>query len=193
MTTAPASPDVVSAIYEVADGLRRYETTEDTLTYTFNGVNTTGTLSGPYVPGSLQLDKDGQLLTPGADYAETSPAGGTFDTIEAFASGVLSVAITVGVNETARVLRTPSTAKTSAYTITVYDSSIEADATSGAVSITLPDVADADGLEFNVTKSDSSANGVTIVGTVNGETNPVIDTQYDSYTMKSNGTAWYLI
>lgn len=192
--TAPASPDVVSASYEAADGLRSYETTEDTLSYTFNGVNTTGTLSGPYEPGTLELDWSGQLLTPGADYVETNPGAGTFDTVSALAAGPLQSACTVG-SQGAIVVgpRTSTTAATTSYEMTVYDKSVEADATSGAITITLPPVADVDGMDFNVIKMDSSVNGVTIEGTVNGVTDPVITIQYNSYTVRSDGTGYHLI
>lgn len=191
MIAAPDSPDVVSASYE--SETRRYENTDDTLTYTMNGVNTTGTTSSAYKPNSLELSWQGQLLTPGADYIETDPAAGKFDTtIPVPANDVLAAAYDIGINSASQGERTFIDAKTAAYTMSVYDRSINADATAAGITITLPDATDTEGLMFNIKKIDATANAVTIGGTVNGVANPTLTRQYDSATMKSNGAAYFL-
>lgn len=66
----------------------------------------------------------------------------------------------------------------------------DVDASGGAVSITLPDPTANTGLMVAVAKADSSANAVTVVGTVNGATDPSFNTQYTCYLMVSNGSEW---
>jgi len=78
--------------------------------------------------------------------------------------------------------------KTANYTATISDYTIRVDATSGAVSITLP--TPAVGTVYNIKKIDASANAVTIVGTVDGVVNPTITTQYSNRNIQYNGTTW---
>lgn len=99
-------------------------------------------------------------------------------------------------NATIRVVAMEPTYSTvtaaGAYAPTVAAGSrwINFDATLGAQSLTLP--ADpTDGLTFDVTKSDVSANTVTITGTVSGEVNPVIDYQYTHRAVVAVGGAWF--
>jgi hypothetical protein len=62
--------------------------TNETPTGLVNGSNTLFTFPEAYVPGTLQLFRDGQLLTPGgADYSETNPAAGTVTFVTAPATG----------------------------------------------------------------------------------------------------------
>jgi hypothetical protein len=66
------------------------------------------------------------------------------------------------------------------------------DATLGNQSLTLPAITSANnGLEYHVTKIDSSGNTVTITGTVSGESNPVIDYQYTHRCAIASAGAWY--
>jgi hypothetical protein len=85
----------------------------------------------------------------------------------------------------------------SAYTITLEDHTILVDATSGAVTITLPKAYNGFEYLFNVKKIDSSANTVTIDGDgsekIDGATTKVISTQYDSITIQSDKTEWWII
>lgn len=70
------------------------------------------------------------------------------------------------------------------------------DATSGAITRTLPPVASSKYLEFTITKVDSSANAVTIAedsgdsNTINGVSSLELSAQYESVTLISNGSAW---
>src|SRR4051812_45221649 len=78
--------------------------------------------------------------------------------------------------------------KTADYTLLAYDW-VEADATGGAFNLTLP-AAPAMGSVVGVKKVDASANGVTIVGIVDGVTNPVMTKQWHSYEVIYDGSAW---
>jgi len=79
---------------------------------------------------------------------------------------------------------------TDAYGLTLVDAS------SGAVTITLPSALTSSALEFRVKKIDSSANNVIVDGdgseTIDGATTATITTQYESITLISNGTGWYI-
>lgn len=82
---------------------------------------------------------------------------------------------------------------TSDYTAQFTDAVVLADATTGAVAVTLPAPVDATGVGLTVKKVDASANAVTIVGTVDGVVNPTLAAQYDAKTVYSSGTAWYVL
>jgi len=87
--------------------------------------------------------------------------------------------------------------KTSNYTIAGTDVVIFADATSGNVTITLPTASSNAGYRFYVKRIDGSANTCNIArsgsDTIDGQTSISIALQYDSYTVVSNGTLWYII
>jgi hypothetical protein len=100
-------------------------------------------------------------------------------------------------------IQLPIVTKTTTYTATLQDHTILCDATGGAFSVTLPtaaaayNTAEAAGLIVHVKKIDSSANAVTVDGngseTIDGATTQVITSQWDSASIQSNGTAWYII
>lgn len=70
-----------------------------------------------------------------------------------------------------------------------------ADATSGALTVTLPPVEE--GLKVVVKKVDSSVNDVTVDGdgsdTIDGGTTQVLSNQYDTFLIVSDGTTWHLV
>ena len=82
-------------------------------------------------------------------------------------------------------------------TVTTSDRTIFCDATSGAIIITLPPVADAVSFEVNIKKTDSSANTVTIAGsgseTIDDSTTAVITVQYEAVTVHSDGIEWGIL
>lgn len=83
--------------------------------------------------------------------------------------------------------------KTGNYTILAADMSklITADATGGAFNLTLPTLAAGDdGWEIKLVRTNSGANAVTIVGTVNGTVNPTLARQYSAVTLRWTGSAW---
>ena len=84
--------------------------------------------------------------------------------------------------------------KTSNYTASNGDC-VLADASSGAITVTLP--SPSSNAIVNVKKIDSSTNAVTVEPngseTIDGSSSKTIDTQYESYTFISDGTNWYII
>jgi hypothetical protein len=90
-------------------------------------------------------------------------------------------------------------AKTTTYTLTLadYGKMIDADASGGAWTLTLPTVASAgDGFYFHAKKTDSSANAVTIDGdsaeTIDGATTALLSDQYEAATIRCDGSAWHI-
>ena len=67
------------------------------------------------------------------------------------------------------------------------------DATSGAITFTLPEPSDAP-MILNVLKSDSSANEVIVAATsINGQATQSIYCQYGSLTLYWNQTEWFIV
>jgi hypothetical protein len=70
------------------------------------------------------------------------------------------------------------------------------DATSGNLTITLPLAADANERRYCIKKIDASGNTVTLDGNgaelIDGAANYVLSVQYQSVTVHSNGTAWWV-
>jgi len=83
--------------------------------------------------------------------------------------------------------------KTANYTLTASDQVVLVDATSGVLSMTLPAASGCTGRVYTIKKIDSSANAVTVVGVLDGETNPTLEDQYDAFNIISNGTDWSII
>lgn len=75
--------------------------------------------------------------------------------------------------------------------------SVLVDATGGARTITLPAAASHTHRIYNIKKIDVSGNAVTIDGagaeTIDGAATQVLAAQYDSYTIQSDGTEWWII
>ncbi len=91
-------------------------------------------------------------------------------------------------------------AKTTAYTVVAADenSLIQVDASSGALTATLPAISGVDdGWTVSIMKSDSSANAVTIDGngaeTINGSATSILSNQYDIETVIRDGSEWKIL
>lgn len=86
--------------------------------------------------------------------------------------------------------------KTTNYTATATDYYLWVDATSGAVTITLPTAVGAGGKSYVVKRIDGSANTVTIATTssqtIDGATTLTIPTQWASFSVASNNANWYV-
>ena len=87
------------------------------------------------------------------------------------------------------------TTVTAAYTVSETIRHVRVNATGGAITVTIPAAATRDGRPIRVTKTDSSANAVTIArtgsDTFNGATSISLATQYYSVELISNGnSAW---
>lgn len=92
---------------------------------------------------------------------------------------------------------TPIRTVTAAYTAQRHDHTILVDATSAAVTVTLPPAELVKGKVLVVKKIDSSVNAVTIDGysseTIDGATTMALSTQWNSTMIQSNATAWYVL
>jgi hypothetical protein len=137
------------------------------------------------------LSESGTVITIAADLAAS--ANNTWDlgtTGTRFRAGYFTEAVANGV-------ALGITAKTANYTATASDYTVLVDATSGAVTITIPNATSfKTGKIFTVKKTDASANNVSIsiaTGTVDGAASITWNTQYQSYTIQSDGTNWYVI
>jgi hypothetical protein len=84
--------------------------------------------------------------------------------------------------------------KTAAYTITGSDGLILANATSAAFTLTLPSASGNTGKVLRIKKTDSSANAVTVSGTIDGGSSFVIGMQYEAVTLISDGaSSWHIV
>lgn len=90
-----------------------------------------------------------------------------------------------------------TTVSSTPYTAAGDDHTLFVDATSGAVTINLPDAATCDGKIYHIKKTDSSANAVTIDAngsqTIDGATTFVLPLQYDCVSVQSNAANWFII
>jgi hypothetical protein len=84
---------------------------------------------------------------------------------------------------------------TASDSVDASDTVILANATGGAVTVTLPAVATSEGRQLIVKKIDASANAVTIDGagseTIDGTTTKSTTTQYALYRIVCDGTYWW--
>lgn len=90
----------------------------------------------------------------------------------------------------------PISTKNSNYTVMLNDGFLLADCSSGNLIFTLPTAASAISKVFYIKKSDSTANTLTIQAngseTVDGANTISIPTQYQSFSLVSSGSAWFL-
>jgi hypothetical protein len=88
------------------------------------------------------------------------------------------------------------TTVTTTYTANTFNI-IQADATTGPFTVTLPIAASSTGKEYTLKKIDSSMNAVTIHGNgaeiIDGSNTQLLNTQWSSLTVISNGTSWIII
>lgn len=178
-------------------------------TFSGNGVNTEFTLTRApgqeentwvYISGVYQqkgtYSVSGTTLTFG-----TAPASGT-DNIEVITGSTVSVGTPADNSVTKDSLTNDALNKTvveksAAYSLTSDDQVVLGDASSAAFTLTLPAAASNEGRIFDIKKTDSSFNAVTIDGnsseTIDGETSTTLDTQYESIQIVSDGTNWHIL
>lgn len=77
--------------------------------------------------------------------------------------------------------------------LTADDGSLFVDASSGAISVTLPLASSVTNQKFVVKKVDSTSNIVTLVGSIDGQTNPVLNYPNQDLEFQSNGSVFYAI
>jgi hypothetical protein len=88
--------------------------------------------------------------------------------------------------------------KDGAYTMTVDDEIVLADATGGAFSVTLPAVSgEAQDSTFTVKRMNAGANAVTIATpgaeTIDGAASLALSNQYDAATCATDGSNWVVV
>lgn len=89
------------------------------------------------------------------------------------------------------------TTKTSDYTVTSNDDTILANANGGGLTISLPSAATVSAKKFTIKKIDATANVVIVdpnsTQTIDGSLTFNIATQYQSVTVQSDGSNWYIL
>ena len=87
--------------------------------------------------------------------------------------------------------------KTLDASLTLLENVVLVDSNLGVVTITLPLASTANGKIYNIKKTDASGNNVIIDGNgaelIDGAANITFNTQYESWTVVCNGTAWFII
>lgn len=82
-------------------------------------------------------------------------------------------------------------------TLDATNHTVLASASGGAITVNLPAAASHSGRRYEIKKTDSSANTVTIDGsgaeTIDGAATYVLNTQYQSVTIVSDGTSWFVV
>lgn len=139
--------------------------------------------------GSVTIDADGSEEINGATTLVLAPGESTL----LICDGTEWVALFVSP-------RITTSSKSSNYTVTTGDfgKTILTNASSGAVTLTLPPAATAeDGFFFYAKKTDSTGNSVIIDGnaseTIDGATTYTLANEDDSALFITDGTAWYVI
>jgi hypothetical protein len=82
-------------------------------------------------------------------------------------------------------------AKTANYTVLPTDEIITGNSSGGAFSFTLPAASACTGRRFLFKKIDTGANKITIVGTIESDTNPTLGPGIDDVTIFSDGSNFY--
>lgn len=146
---------------------------------------------------AVQLDDSGNMTADGAnqrirDFGVAEVQSGTPATT---ATGMLwydtddAPALGLGVRDIVTI--------TGNTTLTTANDVILVDASGGVITVTLPAAAVRSGKQFDIKKIDSSGNAVTVDGdgseTIDGATTKVISSQYDSVTIMSSGTEWFIL
>lgn len=149
----------------------------------------TYTDSSNYVRASLAATSTAVTLA-----AETAGTGADDIDLTVSGAGTGKAILTRGkLNGVATALAT----KTTSYTLTVTDATILSDATSGALTMTLPACSTVSGSRYVIKKIDSSGNAVTIDGnaseTIDGATTLALATQWKYAQIQCDGSSWYVI
>ena len=91
----------------------------------------------------------------------------------------------------------PVTSVTADYTVSANDSFIKVDATAAPVTITLMLASSGKEKRLTIKKIDSSANAVTVDGngseTIDGVSTVSVPSQYNSVSIMSDGTEWWVV
>jgi hypothetical protein len=123
-------------------------------------------------------------------YAHRPVVDGRFNPLVLIASDATGIVSTNG--QTASESRTVS----GAVTVRPIDRVLKADASGGAVTVNLPSAAP-NPVTYSVIKSDATGNTVTVdpagSETINGAATRVLSAQWETVTLKSDGTNWIAV
>jgi hypothetical protein len=163
-----------------------------TPSYTLTWYNAT------YGTGFLDFDSSISGVAVGSSSALSLWAGGsrkvTIDTSGNVGIGTISPNSLLQV---AGAISTVITNKTADYTVTISDSIIIGDATTGAFTITLPTAVGIAGRQYTIKKIDGSSNTITIDAydneTIDGELTQILLNEDDTITIVSDGSNWRII
>jgi len=161
--------------------------------------------STPYIGGSQQIDLPKQTTTNadglaiGGDTYLYRNASSSMKTDGKFIVGSQMGVVTNSPNSSFHVngsFSTAVTTKSAGFTPSISEHTFLVDATSGAVTATLPTSSGLTGRQYVFIKTDSSGNSVTVDGfgseTINGSLTYVLGAQYKRVTVVSDGTNWYV-
>ena len=131
----------------------------------------------------------------------TLPAGATVYNKRALPDGTEELPAFLGreLNVIDRAIKsaklTPIRSVTGDFTVTLDDDAVFADATAAAITITLPDVRRASARRFYVKKVDASANVATVTSSalIDGAATFLLNVQYESVTVVSDGATWWIL
>jgi len=146
------------------------------------------------VPANVTLDGNTLTIFGEVIDEDTALAGGY--KVETLYDGSSWNTVVTGLaNKT--YLDIPTVLQITANTTATGPSFVEVDASSSNIIVTLPPAAINTGLTIIVTKTDSTANTVTVnpdgAETINGAANFILEVQEESITAISNGTNWRII
>lgn len=120
-----------------------------------------------------------------------------FDQAVKVASSPTHVDLTLTGSLTTKGFKPTLVTKTGNYTATATDYTIICNASGGSFTITLPAAASHTDRVYNIKKIDSSANTITVDGnsseTIDDSTTAILTTQYESITIQSDGSEWWII
>jgi hypothetical protein len=152
--------------------------------------------AGAYVYGSASAVRLGNFAG-GSDFPQVDITSGGVRPITNLTGNLGSTSLRFGTVYSGGASRGIAT-KTTAYTASATDYTLLCDATSAAFTISLPAAASFTGQVYVIKKVDSSGNAVSIdpnsTELIDGTSTPLaISTQWQTRTVQSNGTSWFVI
>jgi hypothetical protein len=133
-----------------------------------------------------------ETLPPGATVYAKRPLPATPEQLSGFLSRELGIVERAIRDRRLRLQRET----TASLTLGAQDEIVYADATGGAITITLPDARRFWGYEYTIKRLNAGANLVTIDGDgalIDGGATFPIGTQYEAITVSSDGEAWWIV
>lgn len=161
----------------------------------------------PAVPFNATIWPQGAIATPtNAEIVRVTNVAGDVLTITRHQEGTSARSVIIGdqiantsTNKTFTDLENTFTVTTQSgnYAILTTDTTIFVNAASAPVTITLPTAVGVTGKKYNIKKIDSSANAVTInttsSQTIDADTSVIINVQYTSMQVISDGSNWFVV